>query len=133
MPDKKRRVRSTVEPQMGMTSMIDVVFLILVFFVVTFEPMDVLGKLPFDRPQDSDTPGEPPPAFTLTVTETGYLANGKRLSLDRVDRYLKKMSTNFGMDSLLIICHDESQHTKLIQALDICAKNDITNISVMSR
>ncbi len=132
MPDKKRRVRSTVEPQMGMTSMIDVVFLILVFFVVTFEPMDVLGKLPFDRPAASNKPGEPP-AFTLTVMETGYLGNGKRVSLDRVDRYLKKMSSQFGLDSLMIICHDESQHTKLIQALDVCAKNDITNISVMSR
>ena len=132
MPDKKRRVRSSVEPQMGMTSMIDVVFLVLVFFVVTFEPMDVLGKLPFDRPQGSNTPGDPP-TFTLTVMETGYLGNGKRISLNRVDRYLKKMSSGFGMDSLTIICHDESQHTKLIQALDICAKNDITNISVMSR
>ena len=132
MPEHKRRGRTEVEPQIGMTSMIDVVFLILVFFVVTFKPLDILGRLPFDRPQASNQPGEPP-ALTLTVTETGYLANGKRVSLDNIDKYLHKMSDKFGMDRLHIVCHDQSQHTKLIKALDICAKNDITKISLVSR
>ena len=133
MSQHKRRVRSSYEPISGMTSMIDVVFLLLVFFIVTIEPMDLLAKLPVDRPQPSDEPPPVPPALTLTVTETGYLANGKRVSLQTVDEYLQRMNSRFGLDEAHIICHGQSEHRRLIQALDICMKNNVTNLSMSSR
>lgn len=132
MTEHARRVRTSTEPEIGMTPMIDVVFLLLIFFVVTFKPMELLANLPFDRPAPGDGHSEPP-AFTLTVSESGYLANNKRVSLDQVDRYLKNMHSKFGMDSLLIVCHDKSEHSSLIKALDICAKNGIDKISLFSR
>lgn len=133
MSEHRRRVRSRYEPISGMTSMIDVVFLLLVFFIVTIDPTDLMAKLPVDRPQPS--PGDPsiPPAFTLTITETGYIANGKRVSLESVDQYLNRMHSKFGLDEAHIICHGQSEHSRLVKALDVCAKNEITNLSLSSR
>ena len=42
--------RDQGDPKLSMRSMIDVVFLLLVFFAVAFEPDDVLAKLKVDRP-----------------------------------------------------------------------------------
>lgn len=132
MSNHLKRGTSYLEPEIGMTPMIDVVFLLLVFFVVTFKPMELLAHLPLDRPQAGDGSSEPP-AFTLTILESGYLANNKRVSLDQVDRYLNRMHSKFGVDSLLIICHDQSAHSSLMQALDVCAKNGVDEISLFSR
>lgn len=134
MSEHRKRTRSDCEPQIGMTSMIDVVFLLLVFFIVTMEPLDLLAKLPIQRPQPSDVKDvHTPPAFTLTITTQGYLANGKRVELDYIDSYLKRMSSKFGMDEALIICYGNSEHSKLVQALNVCMKNNVTNLSLSSR
>ncbi len=134
MSEHTKRVRSNCEPQLGMTSMIDVVFLLLVFFIVTMEPRNLLAKLPIQRPQPSEERDVPtPPAFTLTITSEGYLANGKRVDLDFVDGYLEDMNSKFGMDAAMIICHSDSDHSKLVRALDIFMKNSVTNLSLSSR
>lgn len=66
------RVRNTSSEkessQLQMSAMIDVVFLLLIFFVMTFQITAVEGDVPIDMAQASDTAGgDPPREFQLHV------------------------------------------------------------------
>ena len=90
--------------------------------------------MPVQRPTPPKTPTEPMPhSFRLTVMKDGYTANGKRVELDYVDWYLGEMRTKYGMTEALVICHGDAPHSRLIKALDVFMKNDVTQLSLVSR
>lgn len=134
MTQKRRRSRSCSEPNSAMTSMIDVVFLLLVFFIVTLDPSNLLASLPVSRPKmDKSASVKEPPAFRLTVSADRYQVNGQTVDLNYVDWYLREKHRKLGADDALIICEGDSQHSRLLQALDVFEKNEITNLSLISK
>ena len=120
--------------QLEMTPMIDVVFQLLIFFIVTLKQEDILSHLDVSRPQPSD---EPPPEIkpellTIMVYRDGYIMNGRRISRGSLDKRLAKMATYSKEISVVIKCMPDSPHAKLIALLDICAKTGLENLSVFS-
>jgi biopolymer transport protein ExbD len=113
--------------------MIDVVFLLLVFFIVTLDPADLLASLPVSRPRLATSEKvKEPPAFRLTVSADRYEVNGQIVDLKYIDWYLREKHRKLGADDALIICEGESQHSRLLQALDVFEKNKVTNLSLIS-
>lgn len=132
---KRKRYREYSEPHSAMTSMIDVVFLLMVFFIITLEPEDLLASMPVSRPAPPTDEVEihvPPPALRFTVAKDRYLINGKTVDLDYVDWYLHK-HRRLGADDAVIVCEGDADHGRFIRAMDIFMKNDVTNLSLMSR
>jgi biopolymer transport protein ExbD len=120
--------------KLEMTPMIDVVFQLLIFFIVTLKQEDILSHLDVSRPaSDSAPPPEvQPELLTVMVYRDGYIMNGRRLSRASLDRRLTKISTYSKDVSVVIKCMPDSPHAKLINLLDICAKNGLENLSVFS-
>ncbi len=131
----RRRCRQYSEPQSAMTSMIDVVFLLMVFFIITLDPDDLLASMPVSRPapEKEVTTEVPPSTLRFTVMKDRYLINGKTVDLDYVDWYLRTRHRRLGADDAIIVCEGEADHGRLIRALDVFMKNDVTNLSMMSR
>jgi biopolymer transport protein ExbD len=129
----KRRRRSNQGNAAGleMTPMIDVVFLLLVFFVVTVKPTDLLAKLDVSRPAAPTTTDD----FSLLridVGTGGYVVNGRRLTLDTLRKRLHRVYKTSPRTTLVVASTAEASHSKLIKLLNMCAAENIKNISLMS-
>ena len=75
------KANETEEIKMNMTSMIDIVFQLLVFFVMTFNPPQYEGDFSVKMPLNSDTPDDqiidPPTVINVKLTSAldGTLSN----------------------------------------------------------
>ena len=84
--------RSNEEPKVEMTPMIDVVFQLLIFFVVTLKQEDILAKLMASRPAPDPTaqPDKQPDLIDITVHKHGFIFKGKPVSLEGLDRHIAR-------------------------------------------
>ncbi len=131
--DKPRRKRlSRLECKMGLTVMIDIVFLLLVFFVITMKPRPVLAELITAAGPAQGCTTEPPD-IRIDVLPNRYLMNGKivnQVEMDRHLRHLARFSTN---QVVVVSSHDEAAHYRLITALDLCTKSGFSQLSLARR
>ncbi len=117
--------------RLEMTPMIDVVFLLLVFFVVTIQPQDVLAKLDVSRPAPS--PGTTPIVLLrIDVGRQGYVINGRQWALEEIRKNLSQLHESSPRTPLIIASTSDASHSQLVRLLDACAGIGIDNISLMS-
>lgn len=136
MRQRKRSRDHDKQGELEMTPMIDVVFLLLIFFVVTIQPLDVIALLDVSRPSpDPDAP--PPPEriddmLTISIYADHITLNNRRYSRAGLERMLIRMARISTTQTVLIKCAPDSSHRTLIEVLDLCAKAGLTNLSVLS-
>ncbi len=114
--------------------MIDVVFQLLIFFIVTLKQEDILSRLMASRPApDPDAiPESKPDLINIVVHRGGFIFRGRPLSLQGLDRQIERYSALSKSANVLIRCTSDSPHALLVQALDICNKHGMTNLSIFS-
>ncbi len=132
---RSRRVAQE-EAKLDMTPMIDCVFQLLIFFLVSMKFEDVIAHLDVFRP--SPDPNAPPPKekidemVTVGVFSDGFTINERAMGLESLDRMLNKLAGYSKTQTILIKCAPDSPHERLVQLLDLCAKNKLENLSVLS-
>jgi len=134
---RKRRItkRSAIEDvKLEMTPMIDVVFQLLVFFVFAIKVEDILSHLDVSRPAPDPEAQEEQvqDLLRIKVYSGGYVLRGRPISLQRLDRRLTRIASFSKNISVIIECTADSQHQRLVQLLDLCAKAGLSNLSVFS-
>lgn len=116
-----------------MTPMIDVVFQLLIYFLVTFSTSDVLGYLEVSRPlserSGKESSGD---VIRLAVQRGGYTINDRKVSIAEMGALLSRLASVSTDQSVLVRCEDRSLHGNLIAVLDLCAEHELTKISVLS-
>ena len=123
-----------------MTPMIDVVFQLLIYFLVTFTTPDVLAHLDISRPAPDPSQTEqrtPPKMIRVNIhaeggREEGFSLNGRAVSRKELERILTRLASFSKSQTVLITCSGRSAHAKLIDVLDICAGNGLNKLSVVS-
>lgn len=123
-----------------MTPMIDVVFQLLIYFLVTFSTPDVLAHLDISRPAPDSSQTEqrtPPKMIRVNVyaeggTEGGYSLNGRTVTRAELTVLLARLADISRNQTVLITCAGGSAHDKLIGVLDLCAAHGLSKISVVS-
>jgi biopolymer transport protein ExbD len=137
---RKRRKRNKGDAaQLEMTPMIDVVFQLLIFFIVTLKQEDILAKLNVARPapDPNSTPEtQPDELLTILVGPAGYTLNGRPYrgpsGLNALDRHLSRIASFDNETTVVIKCTGDSPHRYLVQLLNVCAREQLSNISVFS-
>lgn len=126
--------RSNEEPKVEMTPMIDVVFQLLIFFVVTLKQEDILARLMASRPAPDPTakPDQQPELIDITVHKHGFIFKGKPVSLETLDRQIERYSKFSKNANVIIRCTNDSKQRYLVQAMDICSKYKMKNLSIFS-
>ena len=126
--------RSSEEPKVEMTPMIDVVFQLLIFFVVTLKQEDILAKLMASRPAPDPNakPDQQPDLIDITVHKHGFIFKGKPVSLEGLDRTIERYSRGSKNANVIIRCTSDSKQRYLVQAMDICSKYKMKNLSIFS-
>ena len=127
--------RSQEDAKVEMTPMIDVVFQLLIFFVVTLKQEDILAKLMASRPAPDPNakPDQQPDLIDITVHKHGFIFKGKPVSLEGLDRTIERYSRGSKNANVIIRCTSDSKQRYLVQAMDICSKYKMKNLSIFSR
>jgi len=132
---RQRKRPEAIVGEIPMTPMIDVVFQLLIYFLVTIQPHDVIAHLDVFRPSPEQTreqPQTPPKMIRVAVYADGYAINDRPVSLQQLDRLLTKLAALDRSQTILIMCTALSPHGRLVQVLDLCAKAGLNNLSVIS-
>ena len=137
-----RKARSKPEAaELNMTPMIDCVFQLLIFFIVTFKPPEVIGRLDIFRP--APDPNAKPKEqklddmIRITVHKHGvkggpFMLNQRWMSLDKIEGNLSRLTAVNKKQTVLIQCAEASRHDDLVRILNVCAKLRLTELSVVT-
>ena len=132
---RERKRPEAASGQLEMTPMIDVVFQLLIYFIVTIKPIDVVTNLDVFRPApDKNAPKDekPPQLIRVGVYQDGYTINDNPVSLDGLDTAFSRMASIDAGQTIMITVSAVSEHGMLVRALDLCAKNGLKSLSVVS-
>jgi len=130
---KQRRITND-QPQLEMTPMIDVVFQLLIFFIVTIKQEDILSMLSAARPA-SDKEADPenqPNVLNIEINKMGFVYRGTPVSRNLLERRLASIAEYDKKVSVVIRCTGDSPHRFLVQTLDVCYKLGLTNLAIFS-
>ncbi len=130
-----RKQNKGESPKLDMTPMIDVVFQLLIFFVVTLKQEDILSKLTAARPApntDERVKDQQQDLINVIVAPQGFVFNGRPMRLQELDKSIERLSGYSKTAMVIIKCTSDSPHGFLVQALDVCNKHGMTNLSIFS-
>ncbi len=123
-------------PKAEMTPMIDVVFQLMIFFIVTIKQEDIFSKLNANRPAPNATPSaqteENDTQIKIDVGPRGVVFNSRGMTLKELDSNIKKLASSSTKSTVLVRCSLDSYHGTLVQVLDICNKYKMYNLSIFS-
>ncbi len=121
-------------PKAEMTPMIDVVFQLMIFFVVTIKQEDIYSKLNANRPapnqasssESNDT------QIKIDIGYSGLIFNGRGMRMSELRSNLKQLSATSKNATVLIRCTMDSPHGRLVDVLDACNQYGMHNLSIFS-
>jgi biopolymer transport protein ExbD len=127
-------------PQLDMTPMIDVVFELIIFFVVTIKQEDLFTKLNANRPAPASSSSSSSESDTTVTIEIGrgrdangvIVYNKREIRRKELDQNLKEVSRTSKKTPIIIRCAEDSPHKALVDVLDICYRNQLYSVSIFT-
>lgn len=128
-------------PKAEMTPMIDVVFQLMIFFVVTIKQEDIFSKLNCNRPAPSTGPATAKDDITFEIeigrrydnSPNGVILYKKReVKRTELNTLLKDIARVSKKTPIIIRCAEDSPHKALVDVLDICYGNELFSVSVFT-
>ncbi|MDH4048624.1 MAG: biopolymer transporter ExbD [Gammaproteobacteria bacterium] len=131
----KLNLRPKVEPEVNLTSLIDVVLLLLIFFMVStsfVKQSQISIRLP--EAENVQVVEEFPDQLDIMITEQGtYLVNGRELVNNRpetIRNALQKLSGGNTTLPLTISADANARHQYVVTAMDVAGKLGFVQISI---
>jgi biopolymer transport protein ExbD len=128
-------LRPRTPPEVNLTSLIDVVLLLLIFFMVSTSFVKE-SKITISLPQadNSAIVEETPGQIDIMITETGtYLVNGRELINSRPETLrnaIQKVSDGNNDLPLTISADANATHQKVVTAMDVAGRLGFVQISI---
>lgn len=138
---KGKKVSSGDAAALDMTPMIDVVFQLIIFFVVTLKQEDILSHLDAlaAAPSSNAAPSEERLEnleITIynpkTAAGEGFLFNRAAVRYEQLDREIGRAARNNRESRVTVKCTKDSPHSLLVKALDLCNKHGMTQLAIFS-
>ena len=120
-----------------MTSLIDVVLLLLVFFMVTTSFVRE-AEIAIRLPEGGETGAvvEEPDGVEVSVTAQGrYLVNGKGLvdsSADTLRAALRSIQSEIGSERLIIYADGSASHQAVVTVMDAAARTGFADVRIVT-
>jgi biopolymer transport protein ExbD len=130
----KLQTRPREEPEVNLTSLIDVVLLLLVFFMVStsfLKETEIRLRLPeAEAVQRSEA--EPPIVITVTA-DGGFFVDGREVINRRVDTLRRAIVEAAGEDRsrpVTIRADARTEHQAVVTAMDVAGRLGFTKINI---
>ena len=125
-----RRVTDEEFATISMTPLIDVVLLLLIFYIVTTAFVDREIQLQLPESEASSVPQEKM-KFTVEIGVRGELAlNGKRLTIEALDQRMGAEAAANNIQSVEIRADKQVYHGRVVQVLGIIKKHGVDAIGI---
>ena len=131
----KLSLRQRTQPEVNLTSLIDVVLLLLVFFMVStsfVKQSQITIRLP--EAESTAIVQEVPDQIDIMITEAGtYLVNGRELINNRAETIrnaLQKVSTGRNDIPLTISADANARHQDVVTAMDVAGRLGFNQIRI---
>jgi biopolymer transport protein ExbD len=130
---RKKHGSADDEAAIDMTPMLDIVFIMLIFFIVTTSFVKEKG-LEVNRPKDSNTP--PPDtnkkSLSIRVNEDGTIVvNGREVDIRRVEANIQSFLAENNQDTAAVQAHPKAKHGVVTEVINEVKKAGIGTVSVM--
>ena len=121
----KLRGRNEIKPEFNMSSMTDVVFLLLIFFMIASTLAKQLNTIDVKLPQaDGKTENRNTVAITITNSNQFYLDSDK-ISKQRLEALLIKALSKFKTPSIVLRTEKKVAIDQVVYVMNIANKNGI--------
>lgn len=123
-------------PSLNLTPMIDVLFLLIIFFMVGTKFTDIEKKIALDVPEVSKTPSpdSPPKQTVVNVFRDGTVAlDDDVMSIDKLASALAQRRKSQGQISVLIRGDAEGAFQNVASVLSACRQAGVSDLGVSVR
>ena len=127
---KDRRSRA---PAVQMASLMDIVFLLLCFFVTSsvFSQWETEVAITLPTAKSATIPGRMPGEIILNLNADGKVSvNGHALSLEEVTKRLTRIAENFPGQPVVIRADKTCSYETLMSLIDACRTANVWNFSL---
>ncbi|MDH3620965.1 MAG: biopolymer transporter ExbD [Gammaproteobacteria bacterium] len=131
----KLSLRQRTQPEVNLTSLIDVVLLLLIFFMVStsfVKQSQITIRLP--EAESTAIVEEVPQQIDIMITASGtYLVNGRELINNRAETIrntLQKVSGGNSNLPMTISADANAKHQDVVTAMDVAGRLGFTQISI---
>lgn len=127
---ERRRAKA---PTLALTSMLDVIFLLLCFFVTAsvFSQWESEISISLPSASSAETPGRLPGEVILNVARDGSVTvNARKLTLDDLGGRLRKVAEFYPGQPVVIRADRETSYDSLVKVIDTCRGAGVWNFSL---
>jgi biopolymer transport protein ExbD len=128
----KRRTRSR-PAALALTSMLDVIFLLLCFFVTAsvFSQWESEISIQLPSAATGEQPSRLPGEIIVNLSGEGEVTvNGKVLELDELTRRLERISKFYPGQPVILRADKSVRYDSLVKVIDACRAADVWNFSL---
>lgn len=130
------KVDAPEEPAMNMTPMIDVVLLLVIFFMVGTQFSETESEYDIDLP--TVTSAQPltggPDVLTVNVHRDGTYRLGRRpISSTELERELRAARERYAQQSVVVRGDGQGPYQYVMNVLDLCRRVRIVNVQLANR
>ena len=116
---------------LNLTTMADIVFLMLVFFMLATTFVDRERALGVELPSASTSHEPPPEELVINVLEDGtFVLSGAILDREALDRRLAETARSNPETPVTIRGHRLAHHESIVSVMDACGAAGLRNLSV---
>lgn len=116
-----------------MTPMLDIVFIMLIFFIVTTSFVKEAG-IDVNRPKANQTSKKPSANIFIAVSENGEIwMDNRQVDVERVSANIERMVAEQPTDNVVIQADKEAKHGLVVKVMDQAKLAGISVITVSAK
>lgn len=129
---RKKHTSGDDDAQIDMTPMLDIVFIMLIFFIVTTTFSNEKGLAANRPPPDQPETNQPSKALSIRIDATGQIQMGGRIvDVRRVVANTQTFLAENNTDTAAIQAHEDTEHGIVVDVMDQVKQAGIVNVSVL--
>ncbi|ALQ07814.1 biopolymer transporter ExbD [Pseudoalteromonas fuliginea] len=130
---KKKLAQLQNNADVDMTPMLDIVFILLIFFIVTTSFVKPVA-IELNRPLDSPQIDKPVKNALFSIDESnGVYFSGRLIDLEQVSTNLAMFAAKYEISSVLIKADENSNHNTLMNVMNNIKEYENYSISLISK
>ena len=120
-------------PTFQMTAMMDIVFLLLCFFVTTsvFSQWEYEISIALPTAKSGEVPDRLPGEIIINITKEGKVSiNQQEMTIDALKKRLQNLVRYFPGQPVVLRADKETPYEELMKVIDSCRQADVWNFSL---